>query len=128
MYIVVLHGGGDAGGFIITANGIKPIPPWNPDLFHKVTDINHVVQAGRLDAGIKKAVSSKVKTLTREVASAVSEQVHKADQGLQRSEGAIAFFDEDGGWFCGTVPKKPPIPLPPKGNVNFEELGVQGFV
>jgi hypothetical protein len=128
MYIVVLHGGGDGGGFIITSSGIKPIPPWNPDLFKKVTDVNHVVQAGRLDAGIRKAAGSTARSLVREIAEQVDEQVKQAlDAKVIRGGGAIAYFDEDGGWFCGTPPKKPPIPLPPKKDVTFESLGLKGF-
>jgi hypothetical protein len=127
MYIVVLKGGGDAGGFIITDHGIIPIPPWNPDLFTKITDLHHVVQAGRVDAGIRKAAGSKARSLVREVAAAVDEQVQAVDAKLAKRGGAIAYFDEDGGWLCGTPPRKIPIPIPPKKEVSFESLGVEGF-
>jgi len=44
---VILFGGGDGGGIIIGPEGIKPIPPWNPDMAHGLRAIASLTQMSR---------------------------------------------------------------------------------
>jgi hypothetical protein len=126
MYIVILFGGGDGGGIIITSRGIKRIPPWDPTFLDRVYALNHLLQAGRLDTEIGELVGRKAGALAEEVSRGVVEQVGAVDSDIGGSDGAFAFFDVDGGFVCGST-GKPPIPIPPKSDFGFDELGVEGF-
>jgi hypothetical protein len=128
VYVVILKGGGDAGGWIITEKGIKPIPPWNPDLLRDIYTINHFVHAAEQDRGVAKTVERHLSGLTASVADAVSAQVAELDPGAAEGGGAIAFDDVDGGFVCGSTGKPPfPFPLPGGNDLSFEELGASGF-
>src|SRR3954471_24937532 len=52
MEIVILFGGGDAGGIIITAHGIKRIPPFGPEILLELPAVNSLANlANRQDIG-----------------------------------------------------------------------------
>jgi hypothetical protein len=104
--MVILFGGGDGGGIIITANGIRRIPPYDPPILHALKGARHLAQA----ASRKGAVAGDLGGVATRVAAGALEQVQKSAGSFDRA-GEIVFLDEDGGFVCGSV-GKPPIPIP----------------
>ena len=98
MAYVVLFGGGDAGGVILTEHGIKPIPPWNALGLGQLRALNALV-AARAAAGPRKAgkaIDTLIETLSRAVLEAANE-----DFGSLGNGGLLFAADEDG-VYCGT--------------------------
>jgi hypothetical protein len=126
MYVVVLFGGGDAGGIIITPTGIKRIPPWDPEIRLKAADLSHVVNAGRLSPSVRRTSASLERKLVKAVTAGIADQVARVAPELEGTQGLVASFDPDGGFVCGSTGRKP-IPMPPKKDFSFEELGLEGF-
>jgi hypothetical protein len=121
MAYVVLFGGGDAGGVILTEHGIKPIPPWTPLGLGQLRALNGLV-AARAAAGPRKAgkgLDGLIDTLSRAVMDAAS-----ADFG-SLGKGGILFADEEDAVYCGTKgPVHVPIrPTPPEPAARFRAAG-----
>jgi hypothetical protein len=110
MAYVILFGGGDAGGLILTEHGIKPIPPWNPFYLAQLRGLGALVSAkasaGRNKAG--KELDGVISTLNRTVTEAATR-----DFGSLGGGGILLVADEDG-VYCGTTgPIHVPIPHGP---------------
>jgi hypothetical protein len=121
MAYVVLFGGGDAGGVILTEHGIKPIPPWNAFGLGRLRALSALV-AARAAAGSRKpdkALDGIIDTLSRSVMEAANE-----DFGSLGS-GGILFADEEDGVYCGTRgPVHVPIRKgPPEPSTRFRAAG-----
>jgi len=101
--MVILFGGGDGGGFIITANGIRRIPPYDPPILHALKGARHLAQAAATGSGDLSGIATRVAT-------GALEQIQKSAGSFGRA-GEIVFLDEDGGFVCGST-GKPPIPIP----------------
>jgi hypothetical protein len=108
--MIVLFGGGDGGGFIITANGIRKIPPYDPPILHALKAARHLAEAGA-----RKGTAGDLAGIATRVASGAFEQIQKSAGSSFDRGGEIVFLDADGGFVCGSV-GKPPIPIPfPRG-------------
>lgn len=109
---VILFGGGDAGGFIITEHGIRPIPPFDPGILLNLKAANAMVQAiaATREAGLRTKVSKAAGSLCNLAIEQIEEAV-----GPLEGENALVFQDDDGGFSCGST-GKPPIgfPWPPR--------------
>ena len=108
---VILFGGGDGGGFIITANGIKPIPPWTPKLAQQLRAVSALARVSKdRPAGVV-AGREFTPLLEKLSVDAIGQVATQAGAG----EHSFVYVDDDGGGFrCGST-GKPPIPFPPKG-------------
>ena len=98
MAYVVLFGGGDAGGVILTEHGIKPIPPWNPLGLGQLRALSALV-AARAAVGPRRAgktLDGVIDTLGRAVMEAANEDFGSLGNG------GILFADEAEGVYCGT--------------------------
>jgi hypothetical protein len=103
---VILFGGGDGGGLVIGPNGIKRIPPWNPDLAQGLKAVAALVQTSQRSSFGKSA---------RQLAEQLCEQIVPAIvKGAEQSGGdaSVLYAGYDDGFRCGSTGKKP-IPLPP---------------
>jgi len=103
---VILFGGGDAGGYIITPSGIKPIPPFTPKVLRQLRAVSAMANASKdLSAGQAREFADVLGKLTD---TAIGQVASKAGRG----EHSFLYMDDDGGGFyCGST-GKPPIPLP----------------
>ncbi|MBV9931501.1 MAG: hypothetical protein JO013_11225 [Alphaproteobacteria bacterium] len=121
MAYVILFGGGDAGGVILTEHGIKPIPPWTGVGLGQLRALNALV-ATRAAAGPRRAgkgLDGLIDTLSRAVMEAANE-----DFGSLGNGGILYAADEDG-VYCGTggpvhVPIRPPAP---QASARFRAAG-----
>jgi hypothetical protein len=102
---VILFGGGDAGGLIITAHGIRRIPPFDPGLRLQLRGVSALTQAsGQLQGD--QDFSALVNKLAHHAVARVGAVV-----GVLDAENSLIFQDDAGGFSCGST-GKPPIPLP----------------
>jgi hypothetical protein len=104
MEIVILFGGGDAGGIIITAHGIKRIPPFDPGILRQFKALNGLVQLGN-----DGALGREVEQITARLTQSVMGQVEKHAGVGAGSQ--VVYMDVDDGFVCGST-GKPPIPFP----------------
>lgn len=108
---VILFGGGDGGGLLIGASGVRPIPPFDPKLRLQLRSLSALLKVtAALPA---EAVRSDLESLTTKLSTTVVDQV-EAVIGELDEEQAITYQDDDGGFTCGSTGKPPlPIPWPP---------------
>jgi hypothetical protein len=112
MAYVVLFGGGDAGGIILTEHGIKPIPPWNPFYLGQLKALGALVtaKAGAGPRKVDKQLDGVIDTLNRNVMDAASQDFGSLGNG------GLLFADGDDGVYCGsTGPIHVPIRRPGGG-------------
>ena len=106
MEIVILFGGGDAGGIIITAHGIKRIPPFGPEVLrglqaaNKLSHLPEARELGDVTARLSRNVLANVAKATG-VANAT----------------AVLLAEDDDVFVCGNGLK--PGPIPHGGSVTF---------
>lgn len=99
MAYVVLFGGGDAGGVILTEHGIKPIPAWNPYGLGQLRALSALV-AARATVGprrVDRALDQMIEALSRSVMDAANEDFGSLGNG------GILFTDDEDGVYCGST-------------------------
>ncbi|MFN8096948.1 MAG: hypothetical protein U0Q21_01455 [Dermatophilaceae bacterium] len=106
--MIILFGGGDAGGIRITPKGIEPIPPWDPTLRLQLKGLNQLARARMLldEEARVRHLDEPLTQLTHSVLTQVEALVGEID-----AENGLVFQDADGGFTCGST-GKPPIPFP----------------
>jgi len=120
---VILFGGGDGGGLVITPNGIRRIPPFDPLLRGQLAALSKLTRASAFlpNADIRRQLAPVTAKLTFLVLAQVESLVGTID-----SANGLVYDDPDGGFVCGST-GKPPIPVPPKGSLqNLLESGQFG--
>jgi hypothetical protein len=109
---VILFGGGDAGGIIITEHGVRRIPPFDPGTRLQLRGLSALANAGRYAHGdAAKELSGIVGRLSSDVIGRVERIV-----GPLSGANSLVYDDPDGGFVCGST-GQPPIPFPPRGTV-----------
>lgn len=108
MVKVILFGGGDGGGIIITSKGVKPIPPWDPAFRLQLRALNALVRAGSLMS--KREHARLLGNVITKLSGAALTQL-EALVGKIDADNGLIYQDEDGGFTCGST-GKPPIPFP----------------
>lgn len=115
---MILFGGGDGGGIIIGPDGIKPIPPWNPDMARGLRAIASLTQMSR-----RSAVGRVAAGVAEELATMIVPQLVRHVEGLGDS-GSVLYIGFDGDFFCGSTGKKPlPLPRPKLIEMAQQEIG-----
>lgn len=103
---VILFGGGDGGGIIIGPDGIKPIPPWDPEIARGLRSIAALTQAE--SARFAKVFAAAAEQLATELIPHIV-----GDAGDIDAESGVLFAGFDGDFTCGSTGKRPlPIPRP----------------
>jgi hypothetical protein len=124
MAMVILFGGGDAGGLFITSSGVRPIPPFDPSTLRELRGISSLVAAVNSRAADDDAreLAQLVNRAANLAVARVEAVVGPLDEGV-----GIVFIDDDGGFFCGTTGRPPlPVPWPPRSAPNLEDLIAAG--
>lgn len=99
---VILFGGGDGGGIIFGPEGIKRIPPWNPDIGRGLRAISALSQISR-----RSALGRTAAQVAEELSTALIPQI----VGSVSDVTSVYYAGFDGDWFCGSTGKKPqPVP------------------
>jgi hypothetical protein len=104
---VILFGGGDGGGILITSNGVRRIPPFDPSIRLQLRGLSALLNGIRL---LPNAPAEEMTTLVNRVSNIFIEQV-EAVVGPLEGDNSLVYQDEDGGFTCGST-GRPPIPFP----------------
>lgn len=126
MRSVILFGGGDAGGLLITDKGVRPIPPFHPSIRLTLRSASAMVNS--LAATGEGAIKTKKAKLAASLANLAVEQVEEAVGAIEGDQ-ALVYQDDDGGFYCGSTGKPPiPIPWPPSVVPSLPELLAAGLI
>lgn len=122
---VILFGGGDAGGFIIGPNGVRPIPPFDPSIRLQLRGLSALLSG---ITSIPEKPQREMGKLVNKVSNLIVEQV-EAVVGQLDEKSSLVYQDADGGFTCGSG-GKPPIPFqwPPRKTPSVGELISGGVV
>lgn len=126
MKSVILFGGGDGGGLIITDKGVRPIPPFDPGLRLTLKSAAAMVKAiSATKGGDSRGKMAKLATSLTNLAMAQVEDV----VGTLDGNNALIYQDDDGGFTCGSTGKPPlPFPWPPSPLPTLPELMSAGVI
>jgi hypothetical protein len=111
---IILFGGGDEGGLIITDDNVRPVPPFDPSARAQIKAVSQLVaaiedqQAGGPDYGELTGLATRLANLAVQHVEAIV--------GALDSEASLIVTNSNGdGFVCGTT-GRPPIllPHPPK--------------
>jgi hypothetical protein len=126
MQTVILIGGGDAGGIILTEHGVRTIPPFDPAILRSLKSAAHMVQAlteARTD-GIRGKLAKQATTLCN----LAVEQIEQV-LGPLNADRSVIFQDDSGGFTCGSTGKPPiALPWPPKEMPSVQDLITAGTI
>lgn len=99
MAYVILFGGGDAGGLILTEHGIKPIPPWNPFYLAQLRALGALVSAKAAAGGGR--AGKELDTVIGSLGKNVTEAAAKDFGSL--GGGGVLYADGEDGVYCGST-------------------------
>ncbi len=126
MKSVILFGGGDAGGLIITKHGVRPIPPFAPEVRFALKAAASMVNA--VSATQSESTGKKIAKVATSLCNLSVELVEQVVGPLDENR-AIVYQDEDGGFTCGSTGKPPiPIPWPPQLAPSVPDLIAAGVI
>jgi hypothetical protein len=111
---LVLFGGGDGGGLIITEHGVRPIPPFDPLVRSQIKAVSQLMAAIK-DQGNGISDHNELSALTTRLSNLAIQQVEAIIGTLDNEASLIVLNGDDEGFVCGTTGKVPvPLPSPPK--------------
>ena len=111
---LVLFGGGDDGGVIITEEGVRRIPPFDPLVRAQIKAVSQLVAAIQ-DQRAGGSDHSELTALATRLANLAVQQVEAIVGTLDAEASLIVMDGDDGGFVCGTTGKVPaPLPKPPR--------------
>jgi hypothetical protein len=123
---VILFGGGDGGGLLIGANGVRPIPPFDPALRQHLSAVASLVRS--LASNATSRDHKELAVLTTKLANLAFGNV-EAVVGPLASEHGLVFQDGDGGFTCGSTGHPPiPLPWPPPRSLGIADLVSNGVL
>jgi hypothetical protein len=126
MKTVILFGGGDGGGLIITENGVRPIPPFDPAIRLSLKSASSMVNAST--EARDERVRGKIAKLATSLCNLAVTQVEQVVGPLDANRSLI-FQDDDGGFTCGSTGKPPiPLPWPPRPMPSLPDLIAAGLI
>jgi len=99
---------GNGVGIVITANGIKIIPPCDPEVLATLRAIGGILAAHR---ALPAEVQREAAAFSAKLGSFAAHAAEKAAGERLDAEGGVAFYDDGDGFTCGST-GKPPIPIP----------------
>ncbi len=122
---IILFGGGDGGGIIITAEGVRPIPPFDPGLRLQLRGLSGLINGFRR---VSAKPGNEMLTLINRISNLIIEQV-EAVVGPLNGNNALIYQDDDGGFSCGSTGKPPiPFPWPAREFPSFNDLVTTGVL
>jgi hypothetical protein len=108
MKTVILFGGGNDGGLVVTDSGARAIRPFEKAIRLNLRAASAMVNA--VSAARDDSISKKLSKLAASVAGLAVQQVEDIVGPLD-ADRAVIFQEDDGGFTCGST-GKPPVPLP----------------
>lgn len=123
---IVVPEGGRKGTLIVTENGVRSTEPFSPDILHLLKATASLVMASSTSSGAKDIRSIARHSTT--IANLAIQQIEQAIGPLD-DESSLLYYDEDGGFSCGSTGKVPiPFPWPPSPIPSLQDLLAAGVV
>jgi len=123
---IVIPEGGRTGALIVTEFGVRSIPPLDPATLHLLKAAASLVMASTTATDDKDR-----RSIARHSTTIANLAVQEIEQALGPLEGesSILYYDEDGGFSCGSTGKPPiPFPWPPSPIPSLQDLLAAGVV
>ncbi len=114
---VILFGGGDGGGIIITEHGIKHIPPFDPQILRELAALAGVTRAAAATKNV--TTRNELTQMSAKLTDLIVPQVEKITSVSLNTADGLVYFDPDGGFVCGSTGKHPPVPV---GGPHYDAL------
>ena len=100
---LILFGGGDGGGLFIGAHGVRPIPPFNPDVRLQLRGLSALLNGS---GGTPQESLSEMGTLSNRISNLIFAEVEGVVGPLE-GEHSLIYQSEQGGFYCGSTGKAP---------------------
>jgi len=123
---IVIPDGGHTGALIVTEYGVRSIAPLDPATLQLLKAAASLVMASTTAAEDKdrRAIARHSTT----IANLAVQEIERAVGPLE-GESSILYYDEDGGFSCGSTGKPPiPFPWPPSPIPSLQDLLSAGVV
>ena len=123
---LVIPDGGRTGAFIVTENGVRSVLPFSAEILHLLKAAASLVRASSVSIDAKDSRSIARHSTT--IANLAVQQIEQAIGPLD-AESSLLYYDEDGGFSCGSTGKIPiPFPWPPSPVPSLQDLLAAGVV
>lgn len=123
---IVVPDGGRRGTLIVTENGVRSAKPFSPAILHLLKATASLVGASSASDDAKDSRSIARHSTT--IANLAIQQIEQAIGPLDE-ESSLLYYDEDGGFSCGSTGKVPiPFPWPPSPIPSLQDLLAAGVV
>lgn len=122
---LILFGGGDGGGLLITADGVRPIPPFDPHVRAQVKAVSHLVLGTQAEGGDGEELAG----YSARIANIAMQHVEAIVGPLDEEAGLVVLNDDSDGFTCGTSGKAPvPLPRPPRELPSVDSMLARGGI
>jgi hypothetical protein len=123
---LVIPDGGRTGAFIVTENGVRSVQPFSAEILHLLKAAASLVRASSVSIDAKDSRSIARHSTT--IANLAVQQIEQAIGPLD-AESSLLYYNEDGGFSCGSTGKIPiPFPWPPSPVPSLQDLLAAGVV
>jgi len=122
---LILFGGGDAGGLFIGPKGVRPIPPFDPNIRLQLRGLSALLNGSE---PMPKKTAREMATLINKLSNLIFAQVEGIIGPLE-GDTSLIYQDEEGGFYCGST-GKPPVHFswPPQRVPSLNDLIAAGMI
>ena len=123
---IVVPDGGRSGTLIVTENGVRSTKPFSPAILQLLRATASLV--GASSASDSEKDSRSIARHSTTIANLAIQQIEQAIGPLDE-ESSLLYYDDDGGFSCGSTGKVPiPFPWPPSVVPSIQDLLSAGVV
>lgn len=122
---LILFGGGVEGGLLIGTHGVRPIPPFNPDILLQLRGLSALLNGS---GGTPAESVNEMATLSNRLSNLIFAEV-EGIVGPLEGDHSLIYQSEQGGFHCGSTGKAPvAYPWPPRRVPSIQNLIAAGVL
>jgi len=122
---LIIFGGGDAGGLLIGTKGVRPIPPFDPNIRLQLRGLSALLNGSD---PVPQKSAREMATLMNKLSNLIFSKVEDIIGPLE-GDNSLIYQDDDGGFYCGSSGKAPvPFKWPPRIYPDVNELIAAGVL
>jgi hypothetical protein len=122
---LILFGGGVEGGLLIGTRGVRPIPPFNPDILLQLRGLSALLNGS---GGTPGESVNEMATLSNRLSNLIFAEV-EGIVGPLEGDHSLVYQSEQGGFYCGSTGKAPAaLPWPPRQVPSIQNLIAAGVL
>ena len=103
---LILPNGGVHGGLFVSKHGVRPLPPLNPELLHRLRGLSALLNGGR---GTPPESVNELGTLLNRLSNLIFAEI-EGIVGPLDGKNSLIYQSDEGGFYCGSD-GKPPSPF-----------------